>query len=128
MNSSFVKKSVALAVLAATAPLAAFAQQSSVQLYGIVDAGVRHTTNEGPTKSGKTQMIGGGMSQSRWGINITEDLGGGLAAIANLEARFLTDTGEQAAASYFQQSWVGLRSRASARSPWVASTTCCSIW
>jgi hypothetical protein len=30
-----------LAVLAATAPLAAFAQQSSVQLYGIVDAGVR---------------------------------------------------------------------------------------
>ncbi|EZP53919.1 porin [Delftia sp. NA_296.1] len=111
MNSSFVKKSVALAVLAATAPLAAFAQQSSVQLYGIVDAGVRHTTNEGPTKSGKTQMIGGGMSQSRWGINITEDLGGGLAAIANLEARFLTDTGEQAAASYFQQSWVGLRSK-----------------
>ena len=111
MNSSFVKKSVALAVLAATAPLAAFAQQSSVQLYGIVDAGVRHTTNEGPTKSGKTQMIGGGMSQSRWGINITEDLGGGLAAIANLEARFLTDTGEQAASSYFQQSWVGLRSK-----------------
>ncbi len=110
MNSSFVKKSVALAVLAATAPLAAFAQQSSVQLYGIVDAAVRHTTNEGPTKSGKTQMIGGGMSQSRWGINITEDLGGGLAAIANLEARFLTDTGEQAAASYFQQSWVGIRS------------------
>jgi predicted porin len=55
-------------------------------------------------------MIGGGMSQSRWGINITEDLGGGLAAIANLEARFLADTGEQAATSYFQQSWVGIRS------------------
>lgn len=111
MNSSFVKKTVVLAVLGAVGPLTALAQQSSVQLYGIVDAGVRHTTNEGANKSGKTQMIGGGMSQSRWGINITEDLGGGLAAIANLEARFLTDTGEQAASSYFQQSWVGLRSK-----------------
>lgn len=110
MKSSFVKKTVVLAVLGSAAPLAALAQQSSVQLYGIVDAGIRHTTNEGASKSGKTQMIGGGMSQSRWGINITEDLGGGLAAIANLESRFLADTGEQAAASYFQQSWVGLRS------------------
>lgn len=112
MNSSFVKKTVVLAVLGSAAPLAALAQQSSVQLYGIVDVGIRHTTNEGANKGGKTQMIGGGMSQSRWGINITEDLGGGLAAIANLEARFLADTGEQAAASnFFQQSWVGLRSK-----------------
>ena len=85
--------------------------QSSVQLYGIVDAAVRHTTNEGPTKSGKTQMIGGGMSQSRWGINVTEDLGGGLAAIANLENRFLTDSGTTASTNYFQQSWIGLRSK-----------------
>lgn len=86
MNSSFVKKAVALAVLGVSAPLA-FAQ-SSVQLYGIVDAAVRHTTNQGTNKSGLTEMIGGGMSQSRWGINVTEDLGGGLSAIANLEARF----------------------------------------
>lgn len=111
MSSSFVKKTVVLAVLGSAAPLAALAQQSSVQLYGIVDVGIRHTTNEGANLGNRTQMIGGGMSQSRWGINITEDLGGGLAAIANLEARFLADTGEQAAASYFQQSWVGLRSK-----------------
>ncbi|WP_120970662.1 porin [Comamonas sp. lk] len=109
MNSSFVKKAVALAVLGVTAPLA-FAQ-SSVQLYGIVDAAVRHTTNQGANKSGLTEMIGGGMSQSRWGINVTEDLGGGLSAIANLEARFLTDSGVSASTNFFQQSWVGLRSK-----------------
>ena len=67
--------------------------QSSVQLYGIVDAAIRHTTNEGANKSGLTKMIGGGMSESRWGINIKEDLGGGLSAIANLENRFWTDSG-----------------------------------
>jgi predicted porin len=82
-----------------------------VQLYGIVDAAIRHTTNEGPNKSGLTKMIGGGMSESRWGINIKEDLGGGLSAIANLENRFWTDSGTPSTAQpYFAQSWVGLRS------------------
>ena len=110
MTSLFVKKSLALAVLGSLGGLAY--AQSSVQLYGIVDAAVRHTTNEGKDKNGKTQMIGGGMSQSRWGINVTEDLGGGLAAIANLENRFTTDNGDQAAGQpYFAQSWVGLRSK-----------------
>jgi predicted porin len=56
-------------------------------------------------------MIGGGMSESRWGINIKEDLGGGLSAIANLENRFWTDSGTPSTAQpYFAQSWVGLRS------------------
>ena len=91
MTALFVKKTLALAVLGSLGSMAY--AQSSVQLYGIVDAAVRHTTNEGKDKSGKTQMIGGGMSQSRWGINVTEDLGGGLAAIANLENRFTTDNG-----------------------------------
>ena len=80
--------------LLAIAPLAW--SQSSVQIYGIVDAAIRHTTNEGAAGDGSlTQMIGGGMSQSRWGINVTEDLGGGLRALANLENRFGTDTGAQ---------------------------------
>lgn len=109
MTSSFVKKTIALAILGISAPVA-FAQ-SSVQLYGIVDAAVRHTTNEGPNKSGLTKMIGGGMSESRWGINIKEDLGGGLSAIGNLENRFWTDSGSSSTAQpYFAQSWVGLRS------------------
>jgi predicted porin len=103
----FKKSSMACTLLAA-APLAW--SQSSVQLYGIVDAAIRYTTNEGPAGDGRlTQMVGGGMSQSRWGINVNEDLGGGLRALANLESRFGPDTGAIATANYFQQSWVGLQ-------------------
>ncbi|MEG0045064.1 MAG: porin [Comamonas sp.] len=109
MTSSFVKKSLVLAVLGSLGSLAY--AQSSVQLYGIVDAAIRHTNNEGANKSGLTKMIGGGMSESRWGINVKEDLGGGLSAIANLENRFWTDSGSSSTAQpYFAQSWVGLRS------------------
>lgn len=109
MTSSFVKKTLALAVLGSLGTMAY--AQSSVQLYGIVDAAIRHTNNEGADKSGLTKMIGGGMSESRWGINIKEDLGGGLSAIANLENRFWTDSGTPSTAQpYFAQSWVGLRS------------------
>lgn len=109
MTSSFVKKTLTLAVLGSLGAMAY--AQSSVQLYGIVDAAIRHTNNEGPNKSGLTKMIGGGMSESRWGINVREDLGGGLAAIANLENRFWTDSGSSSTAQpYFAQSWVGLRS------------------
>ena len=57
-------------------------------------------------------MVGGGMSQSRWGINVTEELGGGLKVLANLENRFSADSGEVhygQPAPYFQQSWVGVQ-------------------
>ncbi len=103
MIDSFVKAKMAAAFLGGAASLAS--AQDRVQLYGIVDVAMRSTSNQG-----KTQMVGGGMSQSRWGINAKEDLGGGLSAIANLENRFLTDTGNTAAASYFQQAWIGVRS------------------
>lgn len=110
MQKSFVKNALTLACLVAAAPVAFAQQSSSVQLYGIVDAAVRHTNNEGPgANSSLTKMIGGGMSQSRWGINVNEDLGGGLKAIANLENRFFTDSGTTASTNYFQQSWLGLQ-------------------
>lgn len=90
----------------------AFSQQSGVQIYGVVDAAIRHTNNEGADRSGKTKMMGGGMSESRWGVNVVEDLGAGLTAIANLEACFVSDTGMQASEdNFFQQSWVGIRSK-----------------
>lgn len=106
------KKIVALAALSAIAGAAQ--AQSSVTLYGIVDAAVRYTTNQGPASdSGQslTSVIGGGMSQSRWGIRVDEDLGGGLRALANLEQRFTTDNGALGAGGQqFQQSWVGIQS------------------
>ena len=108
-KSAFVLGTVALASGLACA------QTSSVQLYGFVDVAFRHTNNEGPaTDKGRSlnQMVGGGMSQSRWGINVTEELGGGLKVLANLENRFSADSGEVhygQPAPYFQQSWVGVQ-------------------
>ena len=67
------KKNTVLAALALCATGAAMAQAantSKVELWGIVDVAVRHTNNEGAAKTGLTKMIGGGMSQSRWGIKI----------------------------------------------------------
>ena len=101
--------SVAIALMGLGASMAAQAQ-SKVELWGIVDAAVRHTNNEGKDKGGLTKMIGGGMSQSRWGLNVEEDLGGGSKALAHVEHRFNADTGEKdATAPFFQLSYVGLQ-------------------
>ena len=107
-----MKKILAAGLL--VAPFTVAMAQSSVTLYGIVDAAVRRTNNEGPAGNigmSQTQMIGGGMSQSSWGINVTEDMGDGLKAIANLENRFTPDNGAQGVGQpLFAQSWVGLQS------------------
>ena len=102
------KAALALSILAASTS-AAWAQ-SSVTLYGIVDAGLRWTSNANVGSSEK-QVIPGGMSQSRLGINVTEDMGGGLKAIANLEHRLNSDTGAQSSPTdFWRQSWVGIQS------------------
>lgn len=103
------KASLALAVLAASTS-AAWAQ-SSVTLYGIMDAGIRYTSNANAGQS-QRQLIPGGMSQSRLGFNVTEDMGGGMKALANLEHRLASDTGNGASANFWQQSWVGLQTGA----------------
>ena len=100
----------ALALCGAGAAMAQTAPASKVELWGIVDAAVRHTNNEGVGQKSKTEMIGGGMSQSRWGINVTEDLGGGNTALVVLENRFDADAGNAAAnAPFFQLAHVGLQ-------------------
>lgn len=85
---------------------------SAVSIYGIVDLALRHTTNDGATAAtrGDSQsQVTAGMSQSRLGLNISEDLGGGLRALGNLEHRFNADEGTQAATDFWRQSWVGLQ-------------------
>jgi predicted porin len=101
------KNTLALAVLAASTT-SAWAQ-SSVTLYGIVDAAVRYTSNANAGTSTKT-MAPGGMSQSRLGVNVTEDMGGGLKGLVNMEHRLNSDTGTVAAADFWRQAWVGLQS------------------
>ena len=51
----------------------------------------------------------GGMSQSRLGINVNEDLGDGWRALANMEHRLMSDTGAASSSSdFWRQAWVGL--------------------
>lgn len=103
-----MKKATLVLGLLAASTSAAWAQ-SSVQMYGIVDAAARYSSNF-VSPGSKYTLAPGGMSQSRLGFNITEDMGGGLKAIANLEHRLNSDTGTAAAADFWRQSWVGLQS------------------
>ena len=109
------KKILAAAVAAlcgvTTTTAVAQSNESKVQLWGIADAAIRHTNNEGANKGGLTKMLGGGMSQSRWGIKVEEDLGGGSKALVELENRFTLDNGETpvGATPFFQLAYVGLQ-------------------
>ncbi|KQQ97261.1 porin [Massilia sp. Leaf139] len=86
-----MKKTIlAMAVLAACMSTAS--AQTSVTIYGIVDAGLTHTTNDGPIGD-RTTVEAGQLQVSRWGFKGTEDLGGGLKARFGLEGTLLNDTG-----------------------------------
>lgn len=81
------------AMLAASCSIAV--AQSSVVLFGTVDAGVHKVTNGavGSITSLISAGGAGGNSSSRWGMRGTEDLGGGLSASFHLESTVSVDTG-----------------------------------
>ena len=86
-----MKKS--LIALAALAAVGAASAQSSVTLYGVLDAGytwTQHTAKVPGTtfKTTETGFTSGNLSGSRWGMKGQEDLGNGLAAVFNVEAGF----------------------------------------
>jgi predicted porin len=76
---------------AAALPCGAFAQ-SSVTLYGLVDASVGSFQNAGAARIKKEQS--GNMTTSFFAFKGTEDLGGGLKAMFNLESFIGADTGQ----------------------------------
>ncbi|QVN21313.1 porin [Burkholderia pyrrocinia] len=102
------KKIVLVAVSSAFA-MAAHAQ-SSVTLYGALDAGITYTSNMGGHAA--WQQTSGGIDQSRFGLRGTEDLGGGLKAIFTLESGFGLNTGGLAnnGGLFNRQAFVGLSS------------------
>jgi len=85
-----MKKSL-LALAALTAFAGVASAQSSVTLYGILDAGARSTKN-GSAGSIKA-LVSGGQSTSRLGFRGVEDLGGGMRAGFNLEGHVNVDAG-----------------------------------
>ncbi|WP_179405367.1 porin [Burkholderia guangdongensis] len=104
------KKLLTTALLAATAGTAH--AQSSVTLYGIIDAGISYVNHaKSGTGSGKLFKYDDGVAQgSRWGLRGTEDLGGGLKAIFVLENGFNSGNGTlgQGGAIFGRQAYVGL--------------------
>jgi len=83
-----MKKSlIALAALAATSAFA----QSSVTISGRMDAGVRYTAKVAPGAANYTIADDGGANQIRFAIS--EDLGGGLRAVADVGMRLDINTG-----------------------------------
>ena len=82
-------KTKLIAGVIATCFAAPVLAQSSVQIYGIADAGIIKTSGE------KAKIVSGGADGSRLGFKGTEDIGGGFKAIFQLEARVELDTGTQ---------------------------------
>ncbi|RDU94576.1 porin [Trinickia dinghuensis] len=100
------KKLTALAVTAAFAsPVFA---QSSVSLYGVIDEGLNYTNNVGG--SHVYEMQSGYAQGSRWGLQGSEDLGGGTKALFQLENGFDVNSGRlgQGGRMFGRQAFVGL--------------------
>ena len=69
------------------APIAAQAGDSSVTLFGRVQAEYQSTRinqAENSTTSHRQEAISDNATQSRWGMKIQEDMGNGLSAIAQI--------------------------------------------
>ncbi|WP_225783801.1 porin [Xenophilus sp. Marseille-Q4582] len=119
-----MKKS--LVALAALAVAGVASAQSSVTLFGIVDASVSHVTNKsdlyvanplapaniwlpGSLKSSKTGLNNSAYNSSRIGFRGVEDLGGGLAASFWLEAGNMSnDDGSNGINNFQRRSTVSL--------------------
>lgn len=104
--------------LAAVAVLGAFAGSAlaaDVQLYGIVDTGLRYLNSDldtvwqegkavGVDATDKFSMESGMASGSRWGIKGTEDLGNGLTVGFILEDGFTSDDGAEKGVMFDRES------------------------
>lgn len=104
-----MKKHV-LSVAALTAfAVPAFAQ-NSVTLYGVIDEGFNYTNNV--LGSHNYELASGFAQGSRWGLKGSEDLGGGLKAVFQLENGFDVNTGRlnQGGRMFGRQAFVGLSS------------------
>lgn len=110
MNKKIIGASIAM-LFAASGAYAQSVNGSTVELYGVLDlavADVQHSLSFDPyfpaTANGvsatkvavnqsATGVINGGITPSRWGIRGTEDLGGGVKAIFNVDSYFNVQSG-----------------------------------
>lgn len=104
-----MKENLAIAAVSLSFAMVAHAQ-SSVTLYGVVDAGLTYTSNVHANSN--WQQTSGNLNQSRWGLRGSENLGGGLKAVFQLESGFNLGSGAYANnhAEFNRQAFVGLSS------------------
>ena len=95
------KTLIALAALAASAAFA----QSTVTLFGGADLNYRSVDSGANKFNGMAQD---GIYSSRFGVNGTEDLGGGLKANFHFEGGMAPDVGTSAALTFTRKSIVGV--------------------
>ncbi|AKJ31775.1 porin [Caldimonas brevitalea] len=97
-----MKRIALVAALAGAVAVPAFAQ-SSLQVYGRLNTSVERQRQQNETT---VKLVD---NASRLGFKGTEDLGGGLKAVFQLEHGFNVDDGKTASASFWgRESWVGL--------------------
>ncbi|MDP9895156.1 putative porin [Variovorax boronicumulans] len=118
-----MKKS--LVALAALAVAGVASAQSSVTLFGVVDASISGYSstsrdlngatflnpfyvNKGSVKASRRELANGAYNSSRLGFRGTEDLGGGLAASFWLEAPITNDDGQTGVSTFARRSTVSL--------------------
>ncbi|TKC88284.1 porin [Trinickia terrae] len=107
MKKTFISAAVAAMGVCGVLPAHA---QSSVTMYGLISTGVGYVSNAGGAK--EYALYSGTNQNNRWGFRVREDLGGGLAAVAQLESGFDITTGNlgQNGRMFGRQAWVGLQS------------------
>ncbi|CAB3792834.1 porin [Pararobbsia alpina] len=82
--------------------------QSSVTLYGVADVSVRYLTNTNAANDNRLFMTNGAITNSRFGMRGTEDLGGGYSAIFDLESGINLQDGTGASRLFNRNAYVGL--------------------
>jgi predicted porin len=99
-----------LAALITTVIAAPAMAQSTVTLYGLFDEGFDYTNNVGGNKV--YELESGILLGSRWGLKGTEDLGGGLKAVFQLENGFNANNGKlgQGGLMFGRQAYAGIAS------------------
>lgn len=103
-----MRRSIGAACLMACAGAVHAQSSSSLQIYGTIDDGLTYVSNQG---GGRLFKMDAGIGQpDRFGLKGREDLGGGLAAVFQLEQGFNTSTGAliNSGVEWNRQAYVGL--------------------
>jgi GBP family porin len=105
-----MKKTLLVAAVSGAFSMTAAHAQSSVTLYGLLDAGLVFSNNQGGHQD--WQQGSGALTTSVFGLRGNEDLGGGLHAVFRLESGIDVNNGGLANHSslFGRQSYVGLSS------------------